>query len=52
MAFSIDDVDLKHLKKGKFGPLDIYPQEEKQKEVWYIEICKIMTQNKTINTNT
>jgi hypothetical protein len=31
----MDDFDLKHLKKGKFGPLDIYPQEEKQKEVKY-----------------
>lgn len=33
MAFAMDDYDLKHLKKGKFGPLDVYPQEEKQKEV-------------------
>lgn len=28
----MDDYDLKHIKKGKFGPLDVYPQEEKQKE--------------------
>lgn len=35
MSFAMDDFDLKHLKKGKFGPLDIYPQEEKQKEVNY-----------------
>jgi hypothetical protein len=32
MAY-IDDFEIKHLKKGKFGPLDVYPQEEKQKEV-------------------
>lgn len=35
MAFMMEDVDLKHVKKGKFGPMDIYPQEEKQKEVLY-----------------
>jgi hypothetical protein len=27
------DEEIKHLKKGKFGPIDVYPQEEKQKEV-------------------
>ncbi len=32
MAY-LDDFELKQLKKGKFGPLDVYPQEEKQKEV-------------------
>ena len=28
----MDDVDVRNVKKGKFGPLDVYPQEEKQKE--------------------
>jgi hypothetical protein len=28
-----DDIDQRQLKRGKFGPLDVYPQEEKQKEV-------------------
>lgn len=28
----MDDVDTKHVKRGKFGPLDVYPQEDKQKE--------------------
>ena len=32
MAYT-EDFELKHLKRGKFGPLDVYPQEEKQKEV-------------------
>ena len=27
-----DGVDQRLVKRGKFGPLDIYPQEEKQKE--------------------
>jgi hypothetical protein len=31
MAY-MDDVDIRNVKKGKFGPLDVYPQEEKQKE--------------------
>ena len=31
MAY-MEDVDVKHVKKGKFGPLDVYPQEDKQKE--------------------
>ncbi len=33
MAYMMDDVDQRSVKKGKFGPLDVYPQEEKQKEV-------------------
>jgi hypothetical protein len=28
-----DDIDQRQLKRGKFGPLDVYPQEDKQKEV-------------------
>jgi hypothetical protein len=32
MAY-LDDIDQRLVKKGKFGPLDVYPQEEKQKEV-------------------
>lgn len=27
-----DGVDQRSVKRGKFGPLDIYPQEDKQKE--------------------
>jgi len=33
MAYMMDEVDQKSVKKGKFGPLDVYPQEEKQREV-------------------
>ncbi len=32
MAY-IEDSESKHVKRGKFGPLDLYPQEDKQKEV-------------------
>jgi hypothetical protein len=32
MAYMEDGVDQRSVKRGKFGPLDIYPQEEKQKE--------------------
>jgi len=28
----MDDIEQKHLKRGKFGPLDVYPQEDRQKE--------------------
>ena len=28
----IEELDLKPLKRGKLGPLDVYPQEEKQRE--------------------
>ena len=28
----MDDVEQRLVKRGKFGPLDIYPQEDKQKE--------------------
>jgi hypothetical protein len=31
----MDDLDQRLIKKGK-GPMDIYPQEEKQKEVYHI----------------
>ena len=33
-----EDIDTKSVKKGKFGPLDVYPQEEKQREVRKKEI--------------
>ena len=32
MAY-MDDIEQKHVKRGKFGPLDVYPQEDRQKEV-------------------
>jgi hypothetical protein len=32
MAY-LDDIDQRLVKRGKFGPLDVYPQEERQKEV-------------------
>jgi hypothetical protein len=32
MAY-LDDIDQRQVKKGKFGPLDVFPQEEKQREV-------------------
>ena len=28
----LEDIEQKLVKRGKFGPLDIYPQEDKQKE--------------------
>lgn len=31
MAY-MDDIEQRHLKRGKFGPLDVYPQEDRQKE--------------------
>lgn len=34
MAY-LDDVDQRQVKRGKFGALDVYPQEEKQREVSY-----------------
>jgi hypothetical protein len=39
MAY-VEDIDIKSVKKGKFGPLDVYPQEEKQKEVRFQLIKK------------
>lgn len=36
MAYMMDDIDQRLVKRGKFGPLDIYPQEDKQKEVTFI----------------
>ena len=32
MAY-LDDVEYKAVKRNKFGPIDVYPQEERQKEV-------------------
>jgi hypothetical protein len=32
MAY-LDDIDQRLVKKGKFGPLDVFPQEDKQREV-------------------
>ena len=32
MAY-LDDIDQRQFKKGRFGPLDVFQQEEKQKEV-------------------
>ena len=34
MAY-MDDIEQKHVKRGKFGPLDVYPQEDRQKEVLF-----------------
>jgi hypothetical protein len=31
MAY-LDDIDQRQVKRGKFGPLDVYPQEERQRE--------------------
>lgn len=31
MAY-LDDIDQRIVKRSKFGPLDVYPQEERQKE--------------------
>lgn len=28
----MEDLDQKHVKKNRFGPMDVYPQEERQKE--------------------
>ena len=32
MAY-LDDIDQRLVKKGKFGLLDVFPQEDKQREV-------------------
>ena len=32
----MEDIEQRLVKRGKFGPLDVYPQEEKQKEVSFI----------------
>lgn len=31
MAY-LDDIDQRSVRRGRFGPLDVYPQEERQKE--------------------
>ena len=32
MAY-LEDLEYKAVKRNKFGPIDVYPQEERQKEV-------------------
>jgi hypothetical protein len=31
MAY-LDDIDQRFVRRGRFGPLDVYPQEERQRE--------------------